>query len=755
MKRHLAALAVAQLLINTVPASNSGTIGAAGNFDQQTSALFLQPGALVGRSDAAISVSASDQYRTRVPYTPLLHPSGNWSAEIWVKPSFITGSFSCPFSNGHFGEPRSGWLFYMDGSNGWSFRGYRNQGLETAFLLETVGMPPQANQWYHLVGTWESSTGTARLYVNGIQVGYQTGVTSFVPTSADAAVKGDLNIGSRSDGTFLWNGAVDEAAIYPITLSPNHVLSHYQNATSQNPVNSYESLVREKSPLCYWRFNQESFDPSLTPDNANTAPTVIIKSATMRGASGLMDVVFRVNDPDDATVKTRALAFIDGQRSFTKVIKPTTFAEGTESKLGDAIASNTDHTLTWNVAADWNISLGQIKFEILAMDTRGLLPLNWVTIPAANGQPELTISKNAPTDQQTLDALFWQYASGDPGLKVENGILRANATAGTFSGVPLVTGTTVETYGPAWALRSMNLTPADRSDVNRALTLRAKLNETSRWHALRKPYEEIDVLVGINFPIRPGFAKVKAVSTASDIIVLSEDGTIDAWNISAQGGPPAGLRNLTSIASGWKLGVAVRIDGTVTAWGSNSFGQANVPEELNNVISVSSMYYHTLALRSDGTVAAWGYNFGNQSGGPLNVPNDLQDVVAIDTSYSGSIAKKSDGSFVTWGYFPTPSTWSGIASVAVGAQHAAGLRTDGTVTAWGDGAFGATSVPPDLSDVVALDCGSSTTYALKRDGTVVAWGQNLAGQTTIHPDIRGVTAIAAGYEHVILLKKAP
>lgn len=36
----------------------------------------------------------------------------------------------------------------------------------------------------------------------------------------------------------------------------------------------------------------------------------------MRPGTTLMDVVYRVNDPDDATVKTRALAFVDGVRSF-------------------------------------------------------------------------------------------------------------------------------------------------------------------------------------------------------------------------------------------------------------------------------------------------------------------------------------------------------------------------------------------------------------------------------------------------------
>jgi hypothetical protein len=58
---------------------------------------------------------------------------------------------------------------------------------------------------------------------------------------------------------------------------------------------------------------------------ANTAPTVVIQSAQMRPGTTLMDVVYRVNDPDDATVKTRALAFVGGVRSFANVIRLVTF----------------------------------------------------------------------------------------------------------------------------------------------------------------------------------------------------------------------------------------------------------------------------------------------------------------------------------------------------------------------------------------------------------------------------------------------
>ncbi len=96
------------------------------------------------------------------------------------------------------------------------------------------------------------------------------------------------------------------------------------------------------------------------------------------------------------------------------------------------------------MAADWDIDLGQVKFEVLAMDGRGLLPFDWITIPAAGGNPALTISKDAPTDAQILNALLWQNASSDSDLTLTNGSLIASS--GDFAGCRLANGAITGNY---------------------------------------------------------------------------------------------------------------------------------------------------------------------------------------------------------------------------------------------------------------------------------------------------------------------
>jgi hypothetical protein len=497
---------------------------------------------------------------------------------------------------------------------------------------------------------------------------------------------------------------------------------------------------------------------------ANTAPTVIIKSATMRGASGLMDVVFRVNDPDDATVKTRALAFIDGQRSFAKVIKPTTFAEGTESKLGDAIASNTDHTLTWNVAADWNISLGQIKFEILAMDTRGLLPLDWVTIPAANGQPELTISKNAPTDQETLDALFWQYASGDTGLILKDGVLRATPASGVLDGAVLANGSYAQFYGPVYALKIMDLAAADERHTDQCAAARVPITDPLNWHALRKPFELFQPGVAWGWSgqlesrpdlIIAGFAGVRAVS---DYLALTRNGKVVSWRKHYSPIIPADLRNVVDIASGTDFGLALNSDGSCISWATNNhftdpYGFLFIPLSAKEVIDIDFNRTNCFALKRDGSIVSWGENY-ETSGYKTNPITGLKQ---ISSRFVSGLGLRADGSTVTWGsglqLFPDRR----FKSISAGEDFYLGLQYDDSVFFWGyiDQRPIFVSPPGSLNNIDAISAGYNHALVLKKDGTVVAWGNNGEGQCDVPPGLAKVKYIYAGDHFSVALKKAP
>ena len=509
-------------------------------------------------------------------------------------------------------------------------------------------------------------------------------------------------------------------------------------------------------------------------------PVPVVLSAAMRPGTTLMDVVYRVNYLDNATVKVRALAFINGTRSFANVIRPVTFVEGTAANLGDAITTNTPHTLTWNVGADWNIDLGQVKFEILCRDGRGLLAFDWISIPAAGGNAAVSVSKDTPSAASALSAFFWQYASGDAGLTLTSSLLAGSASSGNFAGIPLVSGASIQSYGPPYLFKQMNLDPASASDVNYAAdTARAGLLNSGNWHAANRNYGGISVVQGWGgnqygqTTIAAGLSGVTAIAAGGQhSLALRNDGTLVAWGYNANGQNtiPTGLSGVTAISISTFVNLARKNDGTVVAWGSNAWGQTAIPAGLSGVIAVAAGGEHSLALKNDGTVVVWGYNGQGQVNGTPNTPESnavanpvtlngslLNGITSIAAGTEFSLALKNNGTVVAWGrnaegQTNVPSGLTGVTAITAGADHSLALKNDGTVVAWGYNGSGETTIPAGLTGVTAIAAGAGYSIALKNDGTVVAWGTPGYGVTSVPPGLTGVTAIAAGGNHILTLK---
>lgn len=238
--------------------------------------------------------------------------------------------------------------------------------------------------------------------------------------------------------------------------------------------------------------------------------------------------------------------------------------------------------------------------------------------------------------------------------------------------------------------------------------------------------------------------------------------------------PTPALSHAVQVAAGEAHSLAVKADGTVTAWGDNSYGQTAVPADLRGVAAVAAGARHSLALKTDGTVVGWGTGFPKQAiyadGRTETVnaavpPPGLDRVIALATGSSHAIALRQDGSVVLWGSdhlggppHAAPSSLGDVTAVAAGDHFSVALRRDGTVLAWGqsasklNGFVDVAVVPAGLTGVIAISATLRHTLALKSDGTVMGWGSNGSGETTTPPGLTNVTAIAAGYEHSVALK---
>lgn len=232
-------------------------------------------------------------------------------------------------------------------------------------------------------------------------------------------------------------------------------------------------------------------------------------------------------------------------------------------------------------------------------------------------------------------------------------------------------------------------------------------------------------------------------------MALKTDGTVVAsgvWGHPVDGSDPI-LANLpvtvpadlaapdsgvASIAGGYSHSVALMEDGTVRAWGDNSYGQSTVPAGLTGVTAIAAGHHHTVALKSDGTVVAWGRDLE----GETDVPADLSGVIAIDAKAYHTVALKSDGTVVAWGanelgQSSVPAGLSGVKAIAAGGHHTVALKEDGTLVAWGDNSYGQVTTPDGLTGLTSIAAGTYHTLAMKGNLALVGWGNNLSGQATI------------------------
>lgn len=341
--------------------------------------------------------------------------------------------------------------------------------------------------------------------------------------------------------------------------------------------------------------------------------------------------------------------------------------------------------------------------------------------------------------------------------------LRQNftATPSLFNGAYVVWG-----FGSNQASQLLDMTTPGTNANDSGLPIGVTFTDAAHGISIQPlskggaaPAEFLDVQVTVGQPSSPfvvGWGGSQAVSGlttevtgvravasgAQHGLALKTDGTVTAWgnNTYGQTSVPVGLSGVIGISARGNVSGAVTSTGSVAVWGDGTAGQTTVPSGLGGVIAISIGGDHALALKGDGTVVAW----GNNSSGESTVPAGLSGVVAITAGNNTSYAVRSNGTVTRWGSAvgTIPSGLSGVVAVAAGSQHALALKSDGTVVAWGGNTYGQATVPAGLTDVLAITAGAFHSVALKSDGTAVVWGYDSIANST-PPALSRVSSIAA------------
>ena len=281
----------------------------------------------------------------------------------------------------------------------------------------------------------------------------------------------------------------------------------------------------------------------------------------------------------------------------------------------------------------------------------------------------------------------------------------------------------------------------------------------------------------------------------------SDPGTMWTWGFNAYGrlgvndtvprSSPVQIpgTNWVNIASGSGVGHAIKADGTLWSWGNAEAGKLGTNSTItrSSPVQVPGTQWcqitsgsAVLALKTDGTLWAWGCGERGESGlnctarrsSPTQIPGTSW-CFAKTNRLCSSIALKTDGTLWTWGQDncgqlgqnggPNPydpnicnrsspiqvpgGTWC-FATMGAGsnAQNSFGIKTDGTMWAWGSNDQGNLGIGggANRSSPIQIPgtqwCTVASTgyegHAIKTDGTLWGWGRNNYGTIGVNSTVQ-------------------
>jgi alpha-tubulin suppressor-like RCC1 family protein len=256
----------------------------------------------------------------------------------------------------------------------------------------------------------------------------------------------------------------------------------------------------------------------------------------------------------------------------------------------------------------------------------------------------------------------------------------------------------------------------------------------------------------------------------------------DGTTLSRSSPNQVGNSSWSAISAGGGFTLAIKPDGTLWTWGSNGAGQLGLRDGVfrssPTQVTIPSITWskvsgggiHALAIDTSGLLYAWGLGSsgelgqGNAASYSSPTPIGLSNWSVVSAGQSFSLAIDSTGRLFGFGAGqfgrlglyntagivgdPTVNRSSPVqigtglwSAVAAGMTHAVGVRSDGTLYAWGNGVNGElgygtaasrsspTQINVGVSGYSQVLAGNGISAALKTDGTLFAWGLGTNGET--------------------------
>lgn len=239
-------------------------------------------------------------------------------------------------------------------------------------------------------------------------------------------------------------------------------------------------------------------------------------------------------------------------------------------------------------------------------------------------------------------------------------------------------------------------------------------------------------------------------------LALKKNGTVTAWGKDYRGNTkvPKGVSNVIAIAAGSQVSAALMKDGRAMAWGSG-FEKAELQTApYRDIVGIEAGFDEIYLLRADGSIALW-------KEGKVSLLPDMPKLSAmVADGEADALGLTQDGQFVQWpaayyGGFVPAQVATSVTSVAMNDTEYVAIRADGSLTQWSKFSTPQLQkIPAAAKDIVAVSVSRNQhALAVKKDGSVVAWGNNNYGEASVPSGLRNVKAVAAGYEYSLALSE--
>jgi len=368
-----------------------------------------------------------------------------------------------------------------------------------------------------------------------------------------------------------------------------------------------------------------------------------------------------------------------------------------------------------------------------------------VTLSVSNANSVLTAT------QLTFSSSVWQIAAGyyfSLALKSDGSVVGwgDNSSGQTTIPAGLTTVTAVATVppNPAGTVSTVTLTAANAAIVP-GMFVTGPAGTVGPGAKIVSKSAAVPPVLTLSVPnaVNTNAANTTATLTFSSGVVaiaagnehsvaLKSDGTVTAWgrNVEGQTTIPAGLSGVTAIAAGGDTSYALKSDGTVVAWGDDTNGQVTGATALSAVAAIAAGGDHALALKSDATVVAWGKIWNGSAFVSETVPPSLSAVSGIAAGAYHSLAiTVGTPPIITVQPVSVTTVQGGTVTLSVSAPNAVSFQwlKNGAIIP------GATGSTLTLTNVQAVDADTYTVLVTNSFGSVISSPATVSGIFT--PDI--------------------